>query len=123
MRQDWVDEGVIAVEEIERRAIGLNRVRDETDRLLEHGVAQIVAEIREALAIDAVELLKSADIEPVAAKLDRQAPDFPVGHHALRLSQQNIRPMQLALGGTGYQPIIRHARPEEITEPTGELII
>ena len=47
-------------------------VADEPDRLLEHRLAQLVGELREALAIDRVVLFEAAEVEPVAAELGRQ---------------------------------------------------
>ena len=47
--QHWIHEGVVAIEKVEHGTIVLNGVFDVADGFLEHGFAQIVVELGEAL--------------------------------------------------------------------------
>ncbi len=81
----------------------LDHVFDEADRLLEHGLAQIVVEGGEALAVDRVVGFEVAEIQPVAGELGGQSRHPGVFQHAARLRQQHIRPVQIAGGGVPQQ--------------------
>ena len=101
LRQNGIGERVVAVQHVEHRAVVANDVADEPDRLLEHRVAQLVAELGKALAIDRVVLVEAAEVEPVASELGGQPARALVLQHPADLGEQHRFVTQLAGGRAG----------------------
>src|SRR5262245_14052066 len=95
LRQHTIHKRVPRIKKIEHRPITLNEIDEEPNRLLKHRLPQFIAEHRKPPTIDAVVLLESAKIEPVATELDRQSANPLIRQHSPRLCNQNIRPMQI----------------------------
>ena len=72
-RKRRIDERVVAVQHVEHGTVMPDHILHESDRLLEHCLAQLVREAGETLAIDGVMLFEAAEVEPVARELERQA--------------------------------------------------
>ena len=85
--------------------------------------AQLVAELREALAIDRVVLVEAPEVEPVAAELRGQPARALVFQHAAHLREQHRFVAQIAGGGARRQLGVRHARPQEVAQPARERVI
>ena len=83
--QDWVDESVLGIEEVNHRAIAVNEVDEEADRFLVHRLSKSVGEAFEKFSINAVVLFEVAEIQPVAAEFDGQALAAAIPEHALGL--------------------------------------
>ena len=83
---------------------------------------QVVVEARETFAIDGVVFLKTAEVEPVAGELRRQAARTFVFQHPAGLRDQDIRLLQIAARGQPQKFLVRHARPEEIAQPAGQSV-
>jgi hypothetical protein len=109
LREDRIDEGVLRPDEVEHRAVVRDDVEEEADRLLEHRPAQRAVEAREALAVDGVVLLEAAEIEPVAAELERQSAHAIVLEQAARLGDEHRGNVELAGGGMGEELGVGHA--------------
>ncbi len=118
-----VDERVVAVQEIEDRAVPLNDVQHKANRLLEHRVAQVAGEAWEPLAVHGVVFLEPANVEPVAGKLCRQMPDVAVLHHPPCLRGEHVGLVQIAGCRVFHQLLVWHARPEEVAQATGQFIV
>src|SRR5258706_398359 len=71
--QDWIDEGMVTVGEIEHRAIPPDEINEKTDRLFKHRLAQFVVEAFESLAVNGVVFFKPAKVQPVAPELRSQS--------------------------------------------------
>ncbi len=122
-RQRAVHERVGPVQQVEDGAIALRHIDKVANGLLEHRLAQFVGEGGEALAIDTVVLLEAAEVEPVAGELGRQAAHPGIAQHAPRLGLQHLRSVQVSRCRVRQQFVVGHARPQEIAQPTGQLII
>ena len=118
-----VHERVLPFEEFEHRAVVADDVEDEADRLLEHRAAEFVVEGLEAAAIDAVVLLEPAEVEPVAAELGRKAADAVVAEHPPGLGDEDLGALEFACRGAAQQLVVGHARPEEIAQAAGQVVI
>ena len=68
-------------------------------------------------------LVKLAETEPIAAKLDRQIACPVVFQHAARFGGNDFRLLQIPVRRPGQQFVIRHARPKEIAQPACEFIV
>src|SRR4051794_6354389 len=95
LRQHTIDERVPRIKKIEDRAVALNKIDEEPDRLFEHRLPQFVAERRKSCPIDAVVLLEAAKVEPVSGELDGKCANPLVRQHPPRLDRQNFRLMQI----------------------------
>ncbi len=118
-----VDECVLAVDELGHRPVALDQIHEEPDRLLEHRPPQLVVERREPAAVDAVVLLEPAEVEPVAAELGGQAAHAVVAEHSPGLGRQHVGLVQVARLGVREQLLVGHARPEEVAQPAGQVVV
>src|SRR5438552_2741381 len=121
--QDGLYKCVVRVKEIEDGTVLLDEIEEEVDRFFEHGFAQVVIEAFKTLAVDAVVLFETAEIEPIAAELCDEAEDAIVVEHPASLGQENFRFVKVARGGVIEQFLVRHGGPEEITEAAGERVV
>ena len=84
------------VQEIEHGTISARHVEEEVQGFLDHRLAEVVGEVREAGAIDGVRLLEATKLQPVAGELLGQAADARVAEHAPRLGGQHFGLVQVA---------------------------
>ena len=115
-----VHEGVLAVEQIEGGAVVLDEVGEEADGLFEHGLAEIVVEGGEALAVDGVVLFKAAEAEPVAGEFGGEAGGAGVLEQAAGLGGEDAGLAELAGGGEAEELVVGQAGPEEEAEAAGK---
>ena len=87
--QNRVDEGVVAVKQVEHRAIAADDVDEKANRLFVHGLAQLIREARKSLAIDRVVFLEAAETQPVPGELGGEAANPWVAKHAPGLREQD----------------------------------
>src|SRR6185503_16985075 len=76
-----IDERVIGIETVEHRSVFPDEINNESDRFLEHGLAQFVVKGRETLAIHRVVFFKPAKVEPVPTKLACEIPNARFRQH------------------------------------------
>ena len=98
LREHGIDERVGAIQHVENRPVVSDHIADEPDRLLEHRLAQLVAELRKALAIDGVVLLEAPEVEPVAGELGGESARPLVFHHPADLGGEDGVLVQIAGG-------------------------
>src|SRR6202012_1469798 len=77
-RQPLVDEGVIRVQKIENTAVFPNKVAEEQIRLVPHGLAQIVVEVREGFEIR-IDVLEIPQVQPLVGEIVDQCLRFRIG--------------------------------------------
>ena len=87
--QHRVHEGVVAVQQIQNRAVVVDQIGEEADRLLEHRLAQLIVEARESLAVHGIEVFEMAEVQPVAAEFRGEAARTIVFQHAAGLREQH----------------------------------
>ena len=75
-----------------------------------------------AIAIDGIVFFETAEIEPVAGELDSQTARAFILQHAARLRDQHLGLSQIALAACSRSSSIRHAGPEEVAQPAGEIV-
>src|SRR5436190_2243609 len=121
--ENWIHERVVGLNEIEHRTIVLHDIDEELDRLSKHRLAQFVVETLEALAVHAVVFFEAPEIEPIAAELGGKSADAIVLEHPPRLRQEHFALMQIADLRVRQEFRVRHAGPEEITEPAREFVV
>ncbi len=118
LRERFVHEGVIRIEQREDAAVVLNEVDEEAGDFLLHVVAEIEegGEVAFALFIERGDI---AHMQPLAAELGGEAAHFVALHHALGLSEGQDR-RSLRCGGAEF--VIGRGGPEEVAEACRELL-
>ena len=100
--QIGVQEGVVGVEDVEHRAIVLEEVGEETNRLFAHGAAQSAELGKMPLAL-LVQRLEVVQMQPSQGKLGGQAADLGILEHPPGLGTQDFRPMKTPCHGFNHQ--------------------
>ena len=118
--QALVEKRVIGAQQIQHRAVVAKHVLKKPNRLLVHRAAQF-RERRIKLLVLVVVLVEAANVQPLAGELLGQAPGARVAQQAPRLREQRFVAGQLAGGGGAAQFRIRQRRPQEVTQPRGQL--
>ena len=111
---------MIGAQQIQHRAVVAKHVLKKPNRLLVHRAAQF-RERRIKLLVLVVVLVEAANVQPLAGELLCQAPRARVAQQAPRLREQRFVAGQLAVVGCAAQFRIRQRRPQEVTQPRGQL--
>ena len=114
-----VEKRVVRIQDVQDRAVVLEHVGEEEDRLFVHGSAHRGerGEVPFALLVQVVEV---ADVQPLAAEFGGQSASARIAQHSLHLRDQHVGLMESSGGGYRSQFFVRLRRPEEVTEPVGE---
>ncbi len=120
--QPLVQEGELAVEELEDAAILPHDGGDEHLGLAPHRRPQVVIEIRKLLAVGRGRL-EGADLQPLSGEVLAQGRRARIRQHPLDLRRQHRRVAQRAAVGGGAQRRVRHAGPQEIGQPRRQFVL
>ena len=96
--QRFVQERVVGVEDVQHRAVVLEQVGEELDRLLVHRAAQAGERGEVPLALF-VEVLEVVDVQPLAGELGGQPARLGIAQHPPRLGGEHFRLVQPAIRG------------------------
>ena len=88
--------------------------------LAEHRLAERLVEVGIPLAVGA-ERLEVPDLEPLAGEVIHQGPGPGIDEHPTDLAGEHLGRPQLPLAGQAEERVVRHAAPEEVREPGGQL--
>ena len=117
-----VDERMVGVEHFQYRPIPLKQIHEEANGLLVHRSSES-GELREDLLTLFVESVEPTNVEPLTTKLSRQCTHPRVLEHPLGLGSQDPRLLEAPRRGEAPELVVRHRRPQEVTEPAGQLPI
>ena len=118
--QAFVDEGVIAFDQFQQRAILADDVIKDMDNLLAHGLRQDIVILGEALDIGPLFTSQSLQLQPLQGKPFSQGRRSGIGQHASDLLSVNKRFQQLFGCGEPQEQIVRRGGPQEIGQATGQ---
>src|SRR6185436_3371432 len=102
LRERFVQERVVRVENVEHRTVALEEVGKETNRLLIHRAAE-PGEGREMAFALLAQLVEVVDVKPCAGEFSREAAHARVAEHAAGLSGEHAGFMELAACRGGAQ--------------------
>ena len=119
LRQIVVQKRVVGVEQRQDRAVVLQEVSEEEDRLLLHRPTQGGERGKHLLTLLVV-LCEAVHVEPLRAEFLREPPRLPVAEHPPCLREQDLRLVQPPGRGRLEQFCIGQRRPKEITQPRGQ---
>ena len=119
-RQALVQEGEVGIDELADRPLLAQHGLEQHLGLGAHRGAQLVVEVREALAVG-LDALQRPQLQPLAGEVARQLAGARVAQHALRLCLEVARVAQLAGARRLEQLLVGHRAPQEVREARGEL--
>ena len=122
LREVFVQERVVRVQDVEHRAVALEEIGEEANRFFIHRAAQ-AGEAREVPLAFLAQLVEAVDVQPGAGELGRQSPHARVAEHPAGLRGEHVGVAQLALDGEVAQLGVRRGRPEEIAQARGQFPI
>src|SRR5687767_13430294 len=112
-RQPLVDVRVLSVEKIKDAAIVADDVLEEELGFAAHREAEVVLEVREAIAI-AREGFERAELQPLPAEVLAKRARLRISQHAAHLRREYRRLTQCARIGDATEFGVGHARPDEV---------
>ena len=121
--QGLVQEGVVGVQQLENRPILVEDGVEERNGLLDHRVAQFGRVLGEEFLVGLGQIGQAADAEPLAGKVLGHRPRLGIGQHPPYLEREHLGVMEPPGVGKVRQLAVGHARPEEIGEATGQLVV
>ena len=121
--QHGIHKGIAGKKQIENRTVIAKHIQQETDRLLKHRRSQAVTEGGKACTVHGADQFEIANLQPVTPELHRQGPAARVLQHPPRLRFDHSRLMQVACRSVPQEFRIRHARPQEIAQSAGQIVI
>src|SRR5437899_10961311 len=95
LREVFVQERVVGVENVEHRAVALEEVGKETNRLLIHRAAQ-AGEGREMPLALLAQFIEVVDVQPGAGEFSREPAQAWVAEHAASLGGEHVGAAELA---------------------------
>jgi hypothetical protein len=120
-RQALVQERVAPVDEVEHAAVVPDNRLDEELGFPTHRQTQVVLELRELVAV-ARQRLEGAELQPLAAEVLRQCMRLRIPQHPPDLERKDLRVAQRPRVGRLAELGVGHARPEEVRQPSGQLV-
>src|SRR5207249_11039667 len=120
LREALVDEGVIAVDQIQERPIGLYNVIKVGNDFLPHGFAKVAVELGKLLCVRFYLASKAVDIEPLQSKTFAQGLRFEIVQHPTHLLPIRLLLEEFAAFGEREQFVIGHGGPDEIRKFAGQ---
>ena len=121
LRQPFVDERVVGIQQVRDAAVFPQRAGDEQLGLAPEGLQQRLVVVRVAVRVDH-HLLDAAQVEPLSREVAHQRVLGPgIGQHAAHLLFQDRRIGELPPLGQRQQAVVGDAAPQEERQARGDL--
>ena len=119
-REAFVGEGVVRIDELEERGIGLDDVIKNGSDFRDHGALEFGIELGEFFGVGPDFGAETFEVEPLEGEPFAERFGFGIGEHAMDLLAIDVRIEKFAGFREREEFFIRHGRPEEVGKAAGE---